>query len=583
MLKGRKLDFGSRHVLAAAVALASILLAWDIVHLAWQKAYALDEFLYVHRAWRILEYGLAAEISRGHPFVSSLLNTPFVLIGGDDPANMIFVRLATLLWFGLTLLALVTLSIRINEQPRRWVAGATVLLAMTSSTFVWHATEVRPDGIAFLLVLGSVLAIQTPRLGAKAAAAAAGLLLAAACLTSVKVIVYGAIFAPVFVHDLWAARKGRTTILRAPWVFASSFAASIALVFGAGLAGGGLASITAGLAQYLDHEHYYPGFSSARFFMPMLWESWPIVALALLGFAFVLLELLRRYRNQSGPDWRWLLVLLFFSTWASFFAQKAAFAYSMLPGLGMAVVFACRGAFALVAWWDTDERRAIGIVLGILFVVIWTWNAHVRYQPRIQNDRQIELQRMIGEMVDPGETVYDMSSTFVYRPGAHRFEFVDNARKIQFEDRLTTEVPEAIVHREAMVFVYERRFHEWTDKPLAGWILDHFQKVNNDIYVWGRKWTRNDTAWTDRFQALKTGSYFVHPADVLERGILRIGDKVVEEPVIQLRKGHHSIEWQPGGSAAPAKIYLIWIPRNGMKSDPDGNYPEYELGRYVLP
>ena len=584
MLNRLKTEISLGQVLAAAVLLGSAVLAWDILSLVRHKAFALDEFLYVHRAWKFLDNGLLAEIASGRQFISSLLNTPFVLLGDDNPANMIYVRLATLLWFALTIIALVALTQRISQHNRYWVAGATVLLIFLSRHFVWYETEVRPDGIAFLLVLGSVLAVQSGRLTNRTAAAIGGFLLVAACFTSIKAIVYGAVFAPVFLHDLWAARRNRKAILRAPWVFSASFAAGVAAVLAISLARGQLGTIWAGFAQLVAHERFYPGFTSIRFFKPVLLASWPLFALAVFGFGLTVVELLRKFRNETAADWRWLLVLLGASTWVSFFAQKAAYAYSMLPGLGIAIVFACRGVFAVAERWDTAHRRETGIFLAVCVITLATYHAHLRYEPKNRNDRQIELQQMIGEMVDPGETVYDMSSTSVYRPGAHRFDFVDNARKMQFEDQLTDEIPKAIVEREAMVFVYDLRFHLWwRRRPLGLWILEHFQKVKNDIYVWGRSWDRNDTTWTDQFQALKSGSYFVHPANVMDSGTLKISGEVVEDRAIQLSKGYHNVEWVPATSAVPPKIYLMWVPRNGMRFDPDGIFPGYSLGRHVLP
>ena len=78
-------------------------------------------------------------------------------------------------------------------------------------------------------------------------------------------------------------------------------------------------------------------------------------------------------------------------------------------------------------------------------LVAAAWAGSYRLEPKQRNDRQIAVQRMIHQLVALNDTVYDMSGTYVYRPRAHPFVFVDQARKIRYRTTLPAEVERALI------------------------------------------------------------------------------------------------------------------------------------------
>ncbi len=564
---------------------ACAILAWHAIFLAANKAYALDEFLYAHRAWQFLR-SADSVLSVGRPFLTDIVYSPFVLIGGDNPASMIYLRYATLIWLALTIVVLAALSARFDRKAAKWAVLSTIFIALTTPKFVWYETEIRPDGIAILFVLASVLVLSAKRLGDRTAAALAALLLLAGCLTSLKAIFYGSVFSLAFGLDLVHWYRSRPQILRSAGIFAFTFLVGFGLLVALVVMHGDVSKFWAGFYERpANHEQFYPGFSPTVFFNPFYRESWLLCWLAACGGLLTAIEAFRSW-NQSRVFGRDLLmIMLFVSSWASFAVQKAPYAYSLLPGMALSIFFAARAVVAIgkqLKKLTENHALVCGGLVGTI-VVAAAWAAHIGLQPIHGNHRQIELQAMIGELVAPEEPVYDMSATYVFRPRAHRFAFLDLARKRQFGEVLMKEVPQAIVKEQAVLFVYERRFHEWRHTPLAMWILQHFQKYNNDLYVWGMKYSCDDRAQPATFHAIKSGRYFVQPPGVLSGGSLWIGNRVITEPIFELEKGFHQVTHDLSNSSRLEAFYIMWLPASGERFNPEGEFPSFELGRHLLP
>jgi hypothetical protein len=567
--------------------IASVTLVWvvvEIVQLAYVKAYAIDEYLYVHLAW-LASRGeeLAITAAKGFGIVQPILFAPFTYLGGDNPDSMIYVRLAALIFLGVTAWAFGRVVGQLVGGNRRLWGLLAILLLFTIPRFVWHCIEVRPDGIAVMFLMLSLLALYSDRLHYRWSAALGGAALACAALTSPKAIVIGSVFFLVFLWDLWSWRKGRPMVLRCCIIFAASFAA----IFGAFL----LMLLIAGrLPEYVNsmvhgaasHEKYMPGFSSYRYFDPFFANNWPMMVMAGVGVAGGLGTVIRSVRQNGHPDRVILPLLLLLSAWASFFAQKSAYAYSLVHGIAFSALFA---ALALVsvarmlrAAGLENWRRALVSMLAAAIVLIWS--VHRWSIPLRKNERQRELLSLLHELVPPGDAVWDMSAAYVFRPHAHRYLFIDNARKKRDGKMLEREVPEAILKSEATLVIWDIRLEGWRKAPVGRWVQEHFQRFNNDFYIWGKRYgKRSEASSSGDFDAIKTGKYFVHPPSVLESGILKVDGQSISSQVFELEKGKHSVTIE----GFTEQFYLLWLPANGQPFDPHAKHPRYELARFVLP
>lgn len=561
-------------------------LAYRVAELCASKAYAIDEFHYVHRSW-LATHDLRDAIVNGKQLVTTLWFTPFVAMGGDDPASMIYVRLSMLLVLGATVAAMAWIAARSGADDRpRWVAAVlAVLLALSARQFLWHAIEVRPDGVALMLVLASVAVLYARRLRDWLAAAAAGLLLFLACLASRKAIVYGAVFAPVFAVDLWCWLRGRRpAALRCPLSFAAGFAAGLVALVIALAALGGFDSFWHGFyTEARMHERHYPGFSAWRYVKPYVAEHALVWIPAAVGGAALVHRGIAAFRRDRVVDRGWLLVLLVAGGWVSHLLQTAAYPYSMLPGIAFTVLLAARGLDELAALAPRD--RALVPVAAVLLAapVVLAVQMRTGLTPRYANDRQIEVQRMIGRLTAPTDTVYDSSATYVYRPRGHDAIFIDASRAKRLRKQLEREIPEQLVARQTPLFVYDKRFHgNFRRGPIGQWVLSHYHPMNGDLYVWGRRYD-GDRALTTEFHAIMDGDYFVYPPEAAARGALVIDGRELDDAVFTLARGPHQVTWRPDPTLTPRSLYLMWLPRDGKPFVPGNKKPDYELGRYILP
>jgi hypothetical protein len=576
-----------RLALAGLVALGASVVALLVraSRLAWIKAYAIDEFYYAHRAWTALHPGKSFRdhLLAEHGFVTDLAYAPAVLLGGGDPARMIYLRPCAMAFFAVGLGALGWLAAHcLTPRPasparRLGTALLAMLLALLCPRVVWHAVEIRPDGVALCLVLAAVALLCAPRPGPRWRASLGGILLALAGLASIKVLVYGAPIALVWLADLAAWRRGRATALGHPPWLACSFLLVVGVVVLVAALQGVLPLLWHGIAvEPRVHEAYYPAQSAWPPFRTYLHQAWPLWLLAIPGLVSALWP--RASATWSDRGQRILLVLLPVSGWLSFFVQRAPYSYSLMPGHAFTVLLAAGGLAALLRALPAGPAGLL--CLGAAPLLAWRGGAAL--EPRFRNQRQIEVQRLIHRLVSEEDRVYDMSATFVYRPRAHELAFVDKARRLRFGAALDRDVPAALVAGEAMLFIHETRFHSnFRDRPLGRFIATHYQRYNDDLRVWGRQWPGGASV-SDTFLAPRAARYFVHPPDALQRGTLTIDGRPVTAPIVTLERGHHPVRWQPGANP-PARLHLIWLPRDGRPFDPAAPSPPFELGRRVLP
>lgn len=578
------------HRLTALLGLGVAILAKNALVLCRDKAYAIDEFHYVHKAWMALQPddGLFAAIGRGEAFVPSMLCAPFAALGGDDPATMLYVRLSMLIGLALCLFGVAILA-GIEDpgsEPRLGVALLAPLLLLADPIAMKHLVEVRPDCVAIALLIAALAMLRWRRPGDRVAAAAAGLLVCAACFSSLKSAIVGAGLGPVFAVDLIAWRRGRPQVLRSAPAFAIGFAAGVVAVLAVVVSVSSLDRFWYGYYGIIAfHEAHYAAISLERFLEPYILRVWPVLLLAACGVVLIAAAQWRRWRAERalGPDV--LIALFWLGAWASFLIQKAAYPYSLIPISVTSAILAARalgwvGAALLVA----GDRRAAAVAVVALAGVVALGLAGVK--PKHDNDGQIAVQRQIGELTAVDDAAYDLSGSFVYRPRGHRFVFVDKSRRTGMRAEINREVPRSLVERQVVLFVWDVRFAaSWRKSPMGKFILEHYQPLSWELFFWGRKLAVDpERPRSFEFLAIKTGRYFVHPAAAAPR--VRIDGEPLARPIAELEAGTHDVAI--AGAGKPEDVYLIWLPRNGVPFDPTryrwyGAGRNNALARWILP
>lgn len=570
------------------VALAVAILVWRALVLAYTKAYAIDEFFYTHVTWTYVAgpesfEGLFTELGT---FGGSLIWAPAIALGADDPANMIYVRLTMFPLFAVTAAASMVVAARL-ESARPWlIALACAFLLFSTRRLLWHALEIRPDGVAIAFAMAALALLYIRRLGDRLAAALSGACVFFACVTTLKAVVYCAPFGLALLADLWSWRKGRPMILRSPLFCVLGGLACVAALAAVLVATGGFGGFWDGYyGRIADHQKFYPALEASRFLAPFFYQHGMLWLLASFGVVGTIYQAIARYRTDGSIDRRWLLVAMLAGAWLSYVLQKAPWAYSLVPGAVFLALFGALGVALLLGLVDATtrgNRQLIGAMVAAGLVVATT-SARYRMEPKYRNTRQIAVQRDIHRLTDPGDSAYDLSATYVYRPRGHRFAMVDKKRRRRFGTALAKEVPASLIENETVLFVYDARFHASMRKRALGKdILKNYQRYSNDLYFRGRRWKLSDEPLAATFHAIKSSRYFVHPPEAVTEGRLSIDGRMIGDRVFELTKGEHAVEFERG-SFGGANMWIIWLPRNGIPFDPGRRAPRYSLGKYILP
>lgn len=570
--------------------LAVAVLVWEgsqTLRFSLEKAYSVDEFQYAHGAWKVAQGEVIYRDFFEHhfPLVHQILG--LVWTGLDDnPHNIRVLRLAMLPFLALTVFAAASLNRR--WLHRRWghATGwvtAIVLLAMLN--FQSLATEIRPDPIALSLFLTALAVLGSRRLSPAVRGALSGALLTVSVWGSQKVLYYGLVFPAAFLADLLALRRERRRgsprhafLLGHPPAFA---AGSLAVLVPIGL----YLLITGSADDWFHwclqwsfvHQTHYPSVS----WMTNL-EGFTLDHVALYPFAAVgvwqslrRLRRLRRLQRSPRADSPEVLLLgALVTATASYVWQTAAYLYSLLPLTAMLSIFAARGlvwCFRALRVLARPRPRLAAYATVLLVLLLVGELSHVRTafarMLRVQNAPQHEMLQEIADMTTVDDPVYNITGNQVTRPAVHYFYFTDAVVRSLLADRLAEEIPEAILRKGCTVYSHDNRA-ETLPRPLQAFLLDHFQPVSRDLWLWGQRYEPAEGRLEDSFLAVREARYYVEPPEALERGALRIDGRPVTTPVVELGRGVHAVEYR----GAVREFSLLWLPRDGKRR------PRVELG-----
>jgi len=528
------------------------------------KYFSLDEFQYAHAAWLVargeVPYRDFFEVH--FPLLYQVL-APVFLVAGDDPTAIVGLRIGMLPFVAIACVAAATL----NRAEGRVAALAAPLFLLALPSFVTLATEIRPDAVACALFLASLAVLRMASARDRAAGFVSGVLLVGAVWGSQKAAFYGSICAPALLLDLVSGRSATrrgdpTPLLRSPFAFVAGAASGLSILAVYLTATQSWAAWWSWCFVWAaEHQRHYPGFSWQRYFVPIAVDALWLFALAAVGAARTGRRLVARGRGAaSDPDL--LLLAALASTFASFALQRAPYPYSLLPFLGVAGIFAARGAAALL-----EARIRAPLRLGFataLVVILALQSAALARFVQASNAGQLAVLRRIAELTSPEDAAYDNSGGYVSRPHAYSYFYTDSFLRESLAETLVREVPRAIEDRGAVLHLRDLRF-ETLPPALRGYLLEHFQPLDGDVALWGRHYVvPAGGRLADVFRAVRDDRYFVTPESVLERGRLLVDGEQVREPVFTLTKGEHHVVYE----GPPGELDILWLPRDGRRWQP---------------
>ncbi|MFC1611680.1 hypothetical protein ACFL6C_12030 [Myxococcota bacterium] len=555
-----RLDLTLHVALVVLAVIALVMTMW----LAVCSELRTDEFTYAHAAWLIAQGQEPYRDFFLHHFPLSMQLGSLILSPGSEPADIIHLRYLMVPFWLITVFA----AAAINLRRDRWAALFVVLFLLLMDRWAEYATEFRPDATATPLFLFSLFLATRRSTRPRLQGFLAGLLLAAAVWASQKVLVYGAVIPAAWLVDIaWNKRRHGPTLLVAPWsVILGAVAGAVpALVY--------LTSTNnwrpfweSCFEWALVHETVYPPFSAFHYMNKVVYHSSWILALAFAEAGFVVFGILRSRSNWCHhPDL--ILIACLASTWTSHAIQQAPYSWSLVPFLAIVAILGARGAARGLAWSSKIKLHRVQYAVKVVLIVIpaaqLAYLGGRTYQMALTNEHQLESLRLLDELTDVADPIYDNTGRYVARPHVHPMFFTDKTVRIALASKLAREMPGAILNKGAPVFMRDKRVHGLPDS-LKRFLSRHYQPLTRDIWIWGQALQLAPSA-CGSYYAIRDGHYYLYPADILQRGSLWIDEKAIEEPTFWLTKGSHRVQWEGPDTSS---FHLLWLPRNRRRYNP---------------
>lgn len=557
--------------LAATVLLAAVGL-WLLgghVRLAVEKYYNVDEFQYAHGAWLIAQGEVIYRDFFEHhlPLVHQYMAGVFLLVGDEDPANVLILRLAMLPFLLLAALAAWTL---LAPRCGRWgLFGAVAVLMIP--TYSAMAVEVRPDPIAGALFLWAIAVHAVGRLSLRARGALSGALLVLALWGTLKTVYFGLIFPLALGIDLWRLRRGEKGdfLLSSPLAFvvgASVAALPIAIYLTITGTWDDIYQWT--IAWSFVHQWHYPGFPWVRNFVPLLAQS-----LWLFPFGIVGLVDAGRTRDRQPGSADALLLGALVTTLLSFAWQSAAYLYSLIPFTLVLAVFAARGAVVAVRALLAGAREVPALrfyavlLVALLALEAQRAGANLDRMRAADNSAQHAAWAKLAALTRPDEPVYHIAGGQITRPSVHYFYFMEAVIRKLKDDVFAREYPRALVEKGCIAYLWSERFGRLA-LPLQGFLAENYLPYDQDLWFWGKRLRLSGGA-EQEFPAVRDGRYFIWPLAAAEG--LEIDGHPLAGPIVELAKGVHRVRAKAGaalGAAAPGDVAVVWLPADGQPFRP---------------
>ena len=558
------------------------------INIGLNRVFVLDEFYYAHQSWLASwsGHGLSELVFKGEHFMPALVYLPFTLLAGNDPGHLDYLRYGALVFLFLGVGLSSYLAYKMNPISRVAAFVCPVLL-LSMHHFLKFGSQIRPDMLALALFLITLACLLNQSSKQRWWTVLAAIALMMAVLTSTKAIVYGAGLGLVFFYEILTRKREDKKVFKHPWYFLlacliGTFAFILFL-----LMSGELGGFWQGKVQTtLDHQKHYPGISISQFLSPFMKQNFLVLCLSWLGVVLycyqVISECIVARKLPSG--FSLLVIFSWLGAWLSFVLQRAPYPYSLLPVTVFSSIFAtymlCFCAHKLPTKFSHHPRVVVSVV--IVFCVIAGLNIYGESKIDRDNGRQVEVLSSIGQLTDANDTIYDMSSSFVFRPHAYHLLIMDRFRINMYKDQVIRDLPQVLKDRETSIFIEDVRFAKnFWDTDLGDHVKNNYVKYNNDIWIWGKKFLSQPDGIKPQessFYAIKDGEYFVYSvSESSDAEFIEIDGATLKEKVVCLKKGEHQIKHNRA-----SEFYLIWLPRNETPFEPDDEAPPSSLGQFVL-
>lgn len=399
-------------VLAALVALAVVLRLGVILN----RRIDPDESQHLHVAWLISQGQVPYRDFWEHhlPFFYYLM-APLTASLTDRPEVYFAARLLMTLAAAGAVVLTWRLARRLSAQGAVW----TVLVLLFLPQFAETSTETRPDVLALVAHLASLIALVRWREeGAARWLWAAGAGQGAAVALSLKaVFALPGIAAVVLSSPTWRAR-GWAGAVRSVATVAAGLLAVLALLFGVFALLGGAPALH-GLYQNVVRDSV--GFVDFG-------KTWPVFgseigAFVAAGLGLALVVRVRRLGILAHPVHGVLLLPTLTSVLVLFWPRTpAVYQHAWLPLLPIVAVYAGLTLATLVEWARREParwRQAVAVAAIALAVVVPAGETLV-FAVRNQNGADLRLMRRELRLACPGDAVLDGTALYVFRPAAYR-------------------------------------------------------------------------------------------------------------------------------------------------------------------
>lgn len=558
-----------------SLAIGSILLVFLLpLSVACAKYFAVDEFLYAHWGWLVsIGQRPGVDFSVTHfPLIAYLAALPFRLTG-SDPTAIWYLRWIMAAFFALLCISAWAINARISAS-----AGflAPLFLCLNAALII-SITEIRPDSLAIALFLTASALLLRKGMGWATLYFCAGVLLVLSELSSEKALIYG----PAILIACWL--KLRAT--------PAEEKNKIALQFY--LAAAGAVMTIAAVLIYLVHgRQFHPlvnswwsfarlheqSYSSSRWkgleLLAYFGVQQPVLTL-LAGWAVIRIVGIRgtdsARKLYSDPGLAFLLALLALSA-VSLAIQKAPYRYSQIPvavAISMLAAVGLNQLYEIIKALQPGRLRSF-LVLGCSlalaeFVVANIWSEAAL--ARRGNGGQLETLRLLANISNSSDCVYDNSGGAIARPHAHdQFYQTDNVMRGIWGDRIQSEIPVAIRDRGCALMLEDTRTKNLPPQ-LRAFLAESYYSYTDDISVWGKSFASQDSAGhSDSFFAVASGNYFVWPLEAATRMSVAIDGAELKSQTFTLEKGDHAVQFNGAGS-----FYILWLPRNTEPFPPKFN------------
>jgi hypothetical protein len=553
-VKGRWLELVANVSLLAAAAWVW----WTFADLSRHRYFTIDEYQFGHATWLVAQGQRPyLDFYEHHLPLSYVVHAPLV----GDPALGFRERAlrlrAAVLAHALGLALALGASTWVVWRSREAALLAT-FLPFACGFSLLSAVDYRADGFAACWALAGFACLDANRrLARPLLAAAAGALLAAACLATQKMAYFAAApLALLLVAD-------RLRAARMPFVCRpAACLAAVALVFGAALlVGGALGMLPAAfertILQGLRHEAIYPRVTVGRFLLPFLAATWP-TTLPLLALA-VLATLVERNRL-------WLFPLAAALVGGSLLRAQYPYNY-VLHGLLLGLL-AARGLAGLC------ERLAAAPRLAALRPLLWLTPLALLPQQlgfaagRTGNAHQLALLEKIERFSGAGDAVIDGAGAALFRPHGSFYFYHGGAERQLFADYFERELVQDYRRSRALFWLRDLRLARLPEAVQA-LFREHYVQADGDLFALGFLTPRTLAAHHEvEIEVLRADEYRIFPASpaALEYAApfeVRIDGERVSRGTLHLAEGRHRLEVGPGAPPlviSPLPPEVFWEP-----------------------